>query len=656
MKKLITILALLCLLPLCPGQAVPDVNITHIDGNPDNLALPLFSYAIDGNVSIDFNFATGTNNDFHLADINYSSSNAQGTGTGIYAGLNVDGNTCITNFIGNFDENHAITGQHADPNLVGYWKFDGQEDDYNSLQAFDYSGQENNGHYLNGADNNGLGKWDTNSGFFDGTNDYINMGDTLLFEAASPATIMVWFNINSFDTQNYLITRQSTNFTRTDYGLAVYDNTTLRYYYDDAGALDLDDWTVPQIETNTWHQLVALLNTDATVELYFDGNGLGSNVASHDDYASAEFNIGRGYETADTGPFFFMDGLIEEVKIYGKILTAAEIFQDYNLGIRNHRKCSWDWNIYEIPDNNYYALVDIRDSSGNSDFNASDNSFSVNSGANLSPTVDLLKIEGVDLFAAIPFFSYEADVNLTVDFGIFDSDNDRITLDINYSLTAIEGSGTIIYQDLNLTSDYCVVQDWNDTTSACSLDWNIADMGDNNFYLLASVSDGTVVDFNTHAQTIGIDNNAPVYISISPFVDYFIYQDAANFWLYASDSYSGLNNCNYTSYFNDVPGVNKTVDSNASGFCPVAEMLGDAGSNAFVRYYSISDNAGNTVFVIHDTGTLTRAFSYPVDPENILDRDIGQAITFFGFAALQAIGMAAGLIIIFLVIKKLLFG
>jgi len=172
-----------------------DVNVTHINGYEDAAGLPTFSYANDGNLTFDFNFATGTNYGTHYADINYSTANTQGSGTSIVTDLLIDGNLCQTNFVGDWNNQ-----PNSDANLVSYWKYDAQEDDFNTSRAFDYSGSENHGQYIGGADNNAEGKWDTNAGFFDGVDDYIEVAHSNSLNIAEAVTLITWL----YDPSNWL--------------------------------------------------------------------------------------------------------------------------------------------------------------------------------------------------------------------------------------------------------------------------------------------------------------------------------------------------------------------------------------------------------------------------------------------------------------------
>ncbi|MCX6799169.1 MAG: Ig-like domain-containing protein, partial [Candidatus Diapherotrites archaeon] len=128
------------------------------------------------------------------------------------------------------------------------------------------------------------------------------------------------------------------------------------------------------------------------------------------------------------------------------------------------------------------------------------------------PDVNITAIDSRDISNALPFFSYAADQNLTIDFNVFDIENDRLTVDINYSTSNSQGSGTVIVSDLNLTTAVCPSQKWDDNVSRCSWDWNISGVGDNNYYILIYATGYATSDFNTSSKAIGVDNNAPVTV------------------------------------------------------------------------------------------------------------------------------------------------
>ncbi|MBU1929966.1 hypothetical protein KJ972_00510, partial [Candidatus Micrarchaeota archaeon] len=132
-----------------------------------------------------------------------------------------------------------------------------------------------------------------------------------------------------------------------------------------------------------------------------------------------------------------------------------------------------------------------------------------------APDVNLLRVGGSADASVLGPFSYVSDGNLTVDFNVMDSDsNNLLRVDLNYSSSVTDGSGTVIVDDLNLSalpsSGALNCQDTNfDDSTQCSIDWNISGVPDGNYYLLMSVTDGVSSDFNASDTNFMIDNTFP---------------------------------------------------------------------------------------------------------------------------------------------------
>jgi hypothetical protein len=368
------------------GAKEIDANVWRIDNNSVWSSMPSYSYATDGNLTIDFNVASDTNFGYHYADINYSLTNLQGSGTPIITGLIVDGNRCQTNFIGTWDNT-----ANSDVNLVAYYKFDAQED-VNTIQAFDYSGKGNHGQYLSGADNNASGKWDTNALFLDGINDYVNLGSNENIQArlGNPVqlTVCAWIYLNSMTDDDQIMGRCESGVTngwllfRDDVSSLSGRLDVYTMYVEDgnggASAVRVESAAYPTL--NKWtHICGTFIRSSATgLRLYINGvedSNSPKSVATIDNIQGGVSPFYIGTRQDGTVPF---NGFIEEVKVWDRALTAAEISLDYNLSTRNFRSCKWDWNIMTVSDANYYASVLVRDNAGNSDFNASYNNFRVN--------------------------------------------------------------------------------------------------------------------------------------------------------------------------------------------------------------------------------------------------------------------------------------
>ncbi len=456
---------------------VSDVNITKIDGNPDNLGLPIFSYANDGNLTIDVNITDRDNYRTHYLDLNYSSSNTQGAGTKIVDNLTVDGNYCETNFINNWAEDLT------DVNLVGYWKFNAQEDDTNSIQAYDYSQYGNHGQYIGGADNNAQGKWDTNAGFFDAVDDYVvvPVGSTSKdLNINDKITIMAW--VYPTITGQHGIVSGAGGW---EYAYALYlrdqaDNQ-VSFAFNDSGTRKLIQ--VGNLTNNTWYHLAATYD-GTTMYIYINGVQYTETIATNT--VAHLFGGGEiGYAAGVAVPRYF-DGSIEELKIYDKALTATEISLDYNYGLINKRKCSYDFNIHSslVGDGNYFILAEVSDGT-DTDFNASDNNFMID---NTAPTTTS------DINAT--WQNFDANVTLTCTDTNSGCSTTKYKLDTDSSNTVSlgswqtwDGNGLYFYKDGNWAIDF------NSTDVAGNIETT-----NRAYALVDKTNPSTVADYNAEWQ------------------------------------------------------------------------------------------------------------------------------------------------------------
>jgi len=156
--------------------------------------------------------------------------------------------------------------------------------------------------------------------------------------------------------------------------------------------------------------------------------------------------------------------------------------------------------------------------SGFSDFNADSffvnalvNSFEVvsQSPANTAPSVTFNSLEGESLSSSSAEFSFVQDGNLDLDFNVLDSDGDSLFVTVRYGSTPSLDGGTVLYNYLRLSSDYCDGNVWSSSSVNCDLNILTNDLSDGNFYIKIELSD----DSNSVVQTksdlaFAVDNSA----------------------------------------------------------------------------------------------------------------------------------------------------
>ena len=135
--------------------------------------------------------------------------------------------------------------------------------------------------------------------------------------------------------------------------------------------------------------------------------------------------------------------------------------------------------------------------------------------------LNILTIGGED-FSINPDFAYNLDGNVEIGFTVFDLNNTRFTLDLNYSPSVLQGIGTVIAEDLNLASFYCTDQDWDDVPSECIYDWNYSTIADGNYTITGLLKNSigrTDFDVGDGNFEIFSDLNLTIYVPIDEVTD-----------------------------------------------------------------------------------------------------------------------------------------
>ncbi len=170
--------------------------------------------------------------------------------------------------------------------LVGYWSFD----EGNGTTTFDSSGNNNDGQFLTASSSPKWISGKVSSALqFDGVDDYVSVGDV-----GSVQTVEFWLNDSN----------------TTDGILELVDNTT--YISISGSAISLTGFT----STTTY------VNGVETSSL---SSGWNHVAIIADAVSAASVNIGEANSD-------YMDGIIDEVRLYDRALSAEEVRYHYNRG------------------------------------------------------------------------------------------------------------------------------------------------------------------------------------------------------------------------------------------------------------------------------------------------------------------------------------
>ncbi|MBI5872042.1 LamG domain-containing protein, partial [archaeon] len=221
------------------------------------------------------------------------------------------------------------TADFNDTGLVGYWKLD---EGYGQAVK-DLSGYNNNGTLGAGA---GSGTddpvWFTNDSCkfgsclsFDGSNDYVDVGNKASLDLTTALTITAWVKLNTITPAVQTITDKNyESDTKTGYSLRIADNTGLYLYMGNGTTIG----TVSNgrvVTTGSWYHL-AVTFSSGTATIYSNGVSLVNSTSDISAIATNTANLLIGSRDGNVHPF---NGTIDEVRIYNKSLSADEILTHY---------------------------------------------------------------------------------------------------------------------------------------------------------------------------------------------------------------------------------------------------------------------------------------------------------------------------------------
>jgi len=165
----------------------------------------------------------------------------------------------------------------------------------------------------------------------DGAGDFVDCGGNAQFSFTNAMTVSTWVNIRSVTTAWMAMVAKGENAWR----LGVNNQTTgIHYAFTGSARSYQAANTSIQLPFNEWHHVAATYDVSVGALVYIDG----VLDASNPDTGGIETNgmpLLLGDNPEATGRFF--DGLLDEVTIYGRALSAGEI-----LHLAGHRAYAYD--------------------------------------------------------------------------------------------------------------------------------------------------------------------------------------------------------------------------------------------------------------------------------------------------------------------------
>jgi len=234
---------------------------------------------------------------------------------------------------------YCVPGDTATCNPpVAEWKMD-EKVSGNAQTLYDTSDNANNGTTYYGANLAGMdcsvpGKFGT-ACEFDGTDDYVDAGnDSSLNFGANSFTLSSWIKSDGFGNSTYQRIFCKDNQSSNLYSIQFTET-------EPQGRMQIGDGTNSVTSSPTggasfsdgeWHLMVAVFDRDLDlVTIYRDGiqNGTKIDISSVTGLVNPAVNLSIGRHPSGVQ---FMDGLIDDMKIYDYARTPAQIAWDYNRG------------------------------------------------------------------------------------------------------------------------------------------------------------------------------------------------------------------------------------------------------------------------------------------------------------------------------------
>lgn len=210
--------------------------------------------------------------------------------------------------------------------LVAYYPLDSSANDYLGI---------NNGSLQADANVSQLGIYN-NSLSLDGTGDFVNVTDIDLSDAFSLET---WVYLNSLPTTNNNYPLISKGTTNAPYVLDVLNDASNRKYfrlfgYEGATPKGITGYTTSYLEAGKWYHVIASFDGVNDWRIYVDGILTTQETEAGNPTDSNE-NTYLGYRSS------YLDGRMDDVRIWNKSLTETEIRYLYNNGFAN-----WSYSDY----------------------------------------------------------------------------------------------------------------------------------------------------------------------------------------------------------------------------------------------------------------------------------------------------------------------
>jgi len=216
--------------------------------------------------------------------------------------LNVSGTIAVGSF----------PGLPSDDDLLGYWSLDeGSGSTVSDYSSADNAGTITGGTFVVGVSGTALD--------FNGVSQYVDLGASIVVGTMS---VSMWVNFDDITRTEFMMIGTDTDTKNWFYLSKGAGNLSYGWRYDDAGVDKRENFAYSGLISNdTWHHFVAVVDSvGGTHKFYIDG--VEANTAT------STYTVGvvesPTYISRDNATQA-MDGTIDEVRIYDRVLTVNEV-------------------------------------------------------------------------------------------------------------------------------------------------------------------------------------------------------------------------------------------------------------------------------------------------------------------------------------------
>ncbi|MFH1641354.1 MAG: LamG-like jellyroll fold domain-containing protein, partial [Nanoarchaeota archaeon] len=237
-----------------------------------------------------------------------------------------------------------------------------------------WSGNSNNGTWYGGGRSNGTAKYGAYSGNFDGDGDYVKVSDnpSLNFGSNNDFSISTWAKLDSSSDYRYIFVKANPAAEYQGYYMRFTQTTGDIKAGIDPGAGEYEIGSSTDYTGTGWHQFVMTVDRGSATgfKLYVDGSlddtYAGTTNSDIDTTNPLYIGIGRDGSSWD------FDGEIDELRIWNRSLSAAEIQILYMSNLKKYDSENWSLYINQslnstniLPDNTYAYEAYAKDTAGN---------------------------------------------------------------------------------------------------------------------------------------------------------------------------------------------------------------------------------------------------------------------------------------------------